>query len=198
MSCVVAFTIGASRDHLHLLAHVADLQTQIDGSVLAHDQRDAGADLFGKAVLLARTSYWPMGSASNSYRPAWSVIVVRETPVSRFFAVTVAPDTTAPVWSVTRPDKLAETWATAESEERHNSKEDVTNPGNWHDGKHQSSLSRWLRRSLATARTAWKLPAHGLGGIGRHAHSPRSSKRKSARRFNRIEPLMSNGFSLVG
>ena len=42
---------GSVRHHLHLLAHVADRQTQIDGSVLPHYQRDAGADPFGKAGL---------------------------------------------------------------------------------------------------------------------------------------------------
>src|SRR5271157_302453 len=72
-----------------------------------------------KPSLRARFSNWPMGSAISSYRPAWSVVVVRETPVSRLFAVTVAPDTTAPVWSVTRPDTLAETWASAAGEHSH-------------------------------------------------------------------------------
>src|SRR5580704_11568507 len=67
-------------------------------------------------LFTARTSYCPMGSAINSYLPAWSVTPERDMPVSRFFAVTVAADTTAPVWSVTRPDKLAETWASAISE----------------------------------------------------------------------------------
>src|SRR5579862_8491821 len=71
-------------------------------------------------AFLARTSYRPMGRAANSYRPAWSVTAVRARPVSRFSAVTVAPDTTAPVWSVTRPDKPADTCAPAGSEQRHN------------------------------------------------------------------------------
>src|SRR5215472_2117144 len=45
--------------------------------------------------------------------------MVRAMPVSWLVAATVAPETTAPVWSVTRPDKLAETCAWAPSEPKH-------------------------------------------------------------------------------
>src|SRR5271167_2699991 len=58
--------------------------------------------------------------------PDWFVTAVRTTPVSRSVAVTVAADTAAPVWSVTRPDKLADTCAPAGREQRHESKRTAT------------------------------------------------------------------------
>ena len=113
MSWVVAFTMGTGATDFHLLTHVADRQTQVDSRVLAHYQRDAGADPFGKAVLPGAHLILANGKCNQFVSPGLVRVVVRAMPVSRFFAVTVAPETTAPLWSVTRPDKLADTWATA-------------------------------------------------------------------------------------
>lgn len=68
-----------------------------------------------------------MGSAINSYRPAWSETVDRVMPVSTFVADTAAPETTAPVWSATRPDRAAETWAFAVRDQK-KAKDNTTTP----------------------------------------------------------------------
>ena len=54
------------------------------------------------------------GRALNEYRPSASVITERVNPVSRFFTVTVAPGSTAPVVSVTTPARsnlVTSAWA---------------------------------------------------------------------------------------
>src|SRR5271166_4823248 len=107
--------------------------------------------------------------------PDWFVTAVRTIPVSRSVAVTVAPDTAAPVWSVTRPDKLADTCALAAREQRHESNRAATQSRRRPDIS--SPWKDWIRA---------RGPAH---------HRPRG---RGAVRFNRIESLMSNRFSLAG
>ena len=70
MSCVVEFTMGAFSVDGDLFMYVADRQGQVGGRVLTDDEKDAVALSSAKPAFMARTSYCPMGSATNSYLPA--------------------------------------------------------------------------------------------------------------------------------
>ncbi len=120
MSWVVGVHDGSVGHHFHLLVHVADRQTQVNGRVLTYYQRDASADPFGKAGLFGAYVIPADGKSGQFVSPG----LVRDRR-AREARVQIlcgyrGPDTTAPVWSVTRPDKPADTCAPAGSEQRHN------------------------------------------------------------------------------
>src|SRR5215470_19724039 len=70
-----------------------------------------------KPCAFTSTLYVPVGSRFRRKRPALSVVVGKTTPVSVFFAVTCAPDTTAPWGSTTDPD--SEPFATCPTDGMH-------------------------------------------------------------------------------
>jgi len=68
--------------------------------MVTHDQ-DEALTMADRIVIMRDGHLEQVGTPSEVY----------QRPVSRFVAVTVAPATAAPVWSVRRPERLAETCA---------------------------------------------------------------------------------------
>src|SRR6516225_11886103 len=129
--------------------------------------------------------------------PAWFVTVARAIPVSWLVAVTVAPETTAPVWSVTRTDRTAETCAAAiwGRQQRHKSERVAVHERSLIDTK----ISIHCRNGGPGKRTVIAAGSSGkrtsqptaLKGIDLNARALPQNRRAPGQvsRFNRSRPL---------